>query len=119
MFTFMTDRSELIKGIAQIGANYSDYKKEIQEYPWDCDSELYFLTKQDLLSVFSRFESGELDSDAIENWANFLECRDDLGYESDYEDELRDMIFLLANPVINYSIDVKLINELAEKIRAL
>jgi hypothetical protein len=119
MFTYMTDRSELIKGIAQIGANYSDYKMEIQKYPWDCDSELYFLTKEDLLSVFSRFQSGELDSVTIEKWANFLECRDDLGYQIEHEDDLREIIFLLANPVINYSIDAKLVTELTEEIRAL
>ena len=117
MFTSMTDRSVLIKEIAQLGANYIDYKKEIQEFPWDCDDELYFLTKADLLSVFSRFLSGELNSEELEKWADFLECRDDLGYELEFEDELREIIFLLANPIINYKIDDKLIKELTDKVR--
>ncbi len=119
MFTSMTDRSELIKGIAQIGANYIDYKNKIQQYPWDCHSELYFLTKQDLISVFRRFLSGELDSTAIDDWANFLECRDDLGYQFEYEDELKEMIFLLANSEINSSIDNNLITRLLKQVQAL
>lgn len=119
MFTTMTDRSALIKEIAQIGANYCEYKREIQKYPWDCENELYLLTKTDVLSVFSRFLSGELSSDDLENWANFLECRDDLGFEAKYEDELSEIVFLIANPDINYSIDVELIHRLKDKVWAM
>lgn len=115
----MIDRSALIKEIAQLGSNFCECKSEIQKYPWDCDVELYFLNKADLLSIFSRFKSGELLNDDIENWANFLECRDDLGYEAEHEDDLREIVFLLANPEINYTIDLELINRLIDQISAM
>ena len=115
----MIDRSALIKEIAQLGSNFCEYKREIQKYPWDCDVELYFLTKIDLLSIFTRFKSGELLNDDIENWANFLECRDDLGYEAEHEDDLREMVFLLANPEINYTIGLELISRLKDQILAM
>ena len=119
MFTSMIDRSTLIKEIAQIGTNYCKYKKEILKYPWDCENELYLLTKADVLSVFSRFLSGELTSDDFESWANFLEYRDDLGFEVEHENELSEIVFLLANPVINYSIDAELIHRLKDKVWAM
>ena len=116
MFTVMKTRSALIKEIAQYGLEYHQSKLDIQEYPWDCESELYLLTKADVLSVFNRFLFNELTSEQLFHWATFLECRDDFGYEAKDENLLSEIIFLLGNPEINYPINEELITELQDRV---
>jgi hypothetical protein len=108
----MRDRAKLISEIARYESDVSDAKKEIQKYPWDCEEELYILTKSDVISVFERYLSDSITAEELEKWANFLECREDLGYEKGSEEFIDRVIFLLGNTEINYPITKSLIAEL-------
>lgn len=53
-------------------------------------------------------------SDEIEKWANFLECREDIDYESV---ECEDMIYVLANPLLSgFSYSQKELNQLRKQV---
>ena len=112
----MKEREELIREIAQYGPEYEESKKAIQKYPWDCDEELYYLTRKDVSNIFERYLVGELESDDLVNWANFLEIRDDLGFESSAEKILDRIIFWLANPEINFDINTELVKNLKAEL---
>ena len=51
-----------------------------------------------LLSVLRRFETGEIGAAEVEEWANAIEIRDDIGFEAESDDVVRDVIHVLANP---------------------
>jgi len=113
----MKIRSKLIKEIAQYGPSYNQAKIDIQKYPLDSDQDLYLLTREDVIDIFERYVDGKLTSDQIVDWANFLEGREDCGYEPSAENLLNEIIFLLANPDINYPVNAELINRLKSNLK--
>jgi hypothetical protein len=69
-------------------------------FPWDSDATLVILTSTDLIRVLDRYLRGELSNTEVEEWAEALEGRDDIGYEPKLGDTLRQIIFDLANPLL-------------------
>ena len=112
----MNLRADLIAQIAKFQSDITSAKKEIQNYPWDCDNELYILTRSDILNVFERYLSGSIKTEELSSWADFLECRDDLGYEKGSEEIIDKIIFWLGNPDINYPINKELVLQLKEEL---
>ena len=65
--------------------------------PFDWDGPpLATLRCEDVLSVLARWQRGELAPEAVEEWANLVELRDDLALEP----VVADAIFDLANPAL-------------------
>jgi hypothetical protein len=112
----MRERAELIAEIAKYESDISAAKNAIQEYPWDCDIELYILTRADILNVFERHLSEAITNEELRNWASFLECREDLGYEKGSEEVIDKVIFWLGNPEINYPINKELVTKLKNQV---
>ena len=104
----MRSRTELIRDIATYGPDYLVSRKEIRKYPWDCEEELYHLSRADVLSVLEKYLAKEIDEEQLCHWATFLECRDDLGYEAGAEEALGHVIFLLANPELTTLLQMSL-----------
>jgi hypothetical protein len=50
--------------------------------------------------MLERFLSGDLTSGDLERWANAIEGREDIGLDADAADALKEVIFELANPLI-------------------
>jgi hypothetical protein len=76
----------------------SDLVDDIRHLPWDSEQPVVQMSRVDALSVMHRYDAGELSNMDIEEWANTIEGRDDIGLES--HPELRDFIFQLANPIL-------------------
>ena len=62
-----------------------------------CEETLATLSKQDACHVLRRFIEGELTKDDLHQWAEMLECREDV----EAEIALNDLIFELATPEIH------------------
>jgi len=112
----MIERAELIREIARYEADVSSAMSKIQKYPWDCDSDLYTLTRVDVLKVLERYLGDEISSEELQGWASFLECREDIGYQVDAQEILDKVIFWLANPEINYTINKELVKNLKNQV---
>ena len=59
------------------------------------------LTADHIVSVLQRFRSGALTASDVEGWADLIECREDIDYQSDRYEEILQAIYVLANPVLN------------------
>ncbi len=64
---------------------------------WDCEHPLVRFTARDVSSVLQRYLRSELTSDQVNDWADLLECREDIAPEPGQE-KLSEVLFLLANP---------------------
>ena len=73
----------------------------LRRFEWDCDDELVIVERRHLQNALRRFVDGELTSVEIELWANVIEGRDDIGFEDGLADRLKDILFKLANPLLN------------------
>ena len=53
---------------------------------------------QNIASIASRYIAGELSASEVEEWADLIECRDDVGFGSD---DLKETVHRLANQAID------------------
>jgi hypothetical protein len=69
----------------------------LREYGWDSEAALFAVTREHVLAMLQRYLSGDLTAEQLTDWADLLECREDLAYESQSSERLQQAIFELAN----------------------
>lgn len=112
----MINRTNLIKKISKFEVDIEPLKDQLNSLPYDCDEPLYLLTRADVLKVLERYLSDEITTEELSGWANYLECREDFGYENSSEEVLDRVIFWLANPDINFTVNKILVNKLKAQV---
>jgi hypothetical protein len=88
----------LLSAVA-LGPDFNAAIEALRQLPWD-SPELVVLGRKEILSVLQRCQGGQLSPEQVEEWANALEGRDDLGFEPADAELLHEVIFELANPVL-------------------
>jgi hypothetical protein len=83
-------------------------------FGWDSDEELIALEPAHALSVLSRFLASELSATEVEDWANAIECREDIGLTQ--EAPITDALFELANPLITRPLTRQSATDLVAKL---
>ena len=101
----MASRIDLVTALVRNARTSTEDIEALKAYGWDCEMPLVTLRKTDVLSVLAQFRAGSLTAEEVCNWADRIEGRDDIDCEEDAVDEA---IFWLANPSINYPIDIPL-----------
>lgn len=56
--------------------------------------------------MLRRFTSGEIDARTVEVWADMIECREDIQFESGQEAVIASAIHDLANPTLQGRLDI-------------
>lgn len=109
----MMDRKKQLEDLLRYRMSPKELRDILADFPWDSDEELVLLERQHVTAVLKRYLRGEISSKEVEDWANVIECREDIGYE-----EIADVVHLLANPAITEelteTIATQLIAELEE-----
>lgn len=104
----MRSRAALVAEIVRNPIPDPSVIEELAAYGWDCENELVTVSVDDVLSVLQRFRKGELTAARVRAWANRIEGRDDIAYQFGGEGVVNEAVFWLANPYINWPIDLKL-----------
>ncbi|UTW01992.1 hypothetical protein KDX31_11535 [Amphritea atlantica] len=71
--------------------------------------EKVIVTKQQLIEVLNRYVVGDICIDDLEEWAMFVECRDDIDHSA-----IEDYIYALSNPSLMGEIDKDKIVQMAQ-----
>ena len=87
--------------------------------PYDCDTDLVLVTPNDIIRIIDRHASGEMSADQVVEWADFLEIRDGVGFASPHGDRLKEIVWQLANPLINGEITPAVVKELRLELAGL
>jgi hypothetical protein len=99
-----TSRSELLEQLAWRSRAREDILAELHEYGWDSDSDHFVIPASAIINVIDlRLEDSISELDLVE-WAESFECREDVTYEDGDGKVLSEIVFLLANPEINYQL---------------
>ena len=96
----MNNRTELVRSLLECDRPLSQILQPLNSFNWDSDSELVILETHHIANVLQRYLDGELSELDVENWANAVESREDIGYETTLAEMLDEAIFELANPVL-------------------
>jgi hypothetical protein len=98
---------DVLKNLVQLSKPLNVLSKELAELDWDYEGEPFIVKISHIKSVLGRFLSGEIDEKDIEDWANLLECREDIEYEQAVHTQLEEIVYTLANPALEGDITLK------------
>lgn len=104
-------RKNLLMHLLAFDRDLNEIRPALSELPWDSSHDLVVLSREAVVSVLQRFTVGDISRGEVEDWANCIECREDIGFEQGWEDKLKKLIFELANPRITRDLSNATANE--------
>jgi hypothetical protein len=87
---------------------------ELRAHGWDAPAPLATLTKADIISILDRYLSGDLTPQQVTDWADLVECREDIELPEAGAVSISEAVFQLANPNLRGEITL----QLAERMRS-
>lgn len=98
----MRARIEIVRDLIHLKGKIASIKRELTEYPWDCEEPLVVMNEKDMIEVLEKAILQSFSPELIEEWANTIECRDDIDFETE---DLKEAIHELSNPALFGIID--------------
>lgn len=93
-------REAILSSLISFDAPITKLRDELGTLTWDSDP-VVTLTRRDIVAVLERFSTGAIDALTVEDWANLVECREDIDFEVGYGDVIHAAIHDLANPLLS------------------
>jgi hypothetical protein len=113
-----TPRRKLLTALVEGRSPISDIQERLRKVPWDPpDDERVTLTRDIAASVLRRALEGHLQLDELMNWADAIEVREDISFEEPYRETLRDIVFEVANPVLEGALTIEKIKGLLNRLQ--
>ena len=91
-------RTSRLKELLHFSRPVADVVGDLSAFGWDSDEELVTLEAAHISAVLNRFVSGDISDTDVEDWANAIECREDIGLLQ--ESPVADALNELANPLL-------------------
>lgn len=88
----------------------------LRRYPWDSDAELATLTSTHIHDALSAYIQGSLTETALEQWANAIECREDIAVQDGRDGAVRVALHKLANPALEGAMTPESARELQRRL---
>jgi hypothetical protein len=105
----MRSRKDILIDLVHLNGSLSDLSEEISHYSWDAKEPILVVDKITLSNILKRAIDNIITYNELEDWANAIECRDDLNFA---DDKLQEIIVELANPELNEKITTERLQEI-------
>ena len=92
------DRAQLLRALVAYELPIEPVLADLRSFGWDAPNPLVLVTREDIVRILDCYLAGELGAAEVTDWADLLECREDIGFPGGDEDVLSDALFRLANP---------------------
>lgn len=112
--TALMAKIDILLNLINFTKDISAIKRDLAKIGFDSESELVTITQNTIANILNRVVDKEISYDLLEEWANLIECREDIGYEDEI---LQEIIFELANPCLYGKIDKEKIYMILDKIK--
>ena len=106
------DRFDVLRDLVTFNGSVDTLSSNLSKFDWDYEGQAFVVTVSQVRNVLERFLAGEYSAGEMEEWANLIECREDLEFEEQHHDEIENAIYCLANPVLQREITVDSCKEL-------
>ncbi len=93
------EQLEVLRAVVTLSHPIAELTQAVSSLPWDCPTPLVSLTSADASAVLQRYLDGTISPSDIEEWANLIEGREDIGFESGQVESLIELVNELANPI--------------------
>ena len=104
----------ILLNLINFAKDMSAIKSDLSKIGFNSESELVTITKNTIANILNRVIDKEISYELLEEWANLIECREDIGYEDEI---LQEIIFELANPCLYGEIDEEKICMILDEIK--
>ena len=98
-------RLSAVRDLLSLSRPIQETVSQLASMGWDYVGECAVLTRGHLVSVLQRYLDGDLSEIDIETWANHVEGREDVQIDLGEEQEIENILYELANPVLTQSLD--------------
>ena len=109
-------KTSILLDLVHFKNNIDALKNMLSQIGFDSETELVSMSRDDMAEILQRSLDKKISFLELEDWANLIECREDIGFE---DEKTQEMIFKLANPYLYGKLDKKQVlsylNELDEK----
>lgn len=112
----MKTRQNLLQCLIEFREPIQPLLETLAKEPWDVEEPLVILDTATIKAVLVRYLNSEISSDDVEEWANAVECRDDIEIEHSHENTIRDVLSILANPTLNLPLTMEYARELVNRL---
>ena len=113
---YIDDKIGILLDLVHFKNNIDTLKNMLSQIGFDSEIELVSMSRDDIAEILQRSLDKKISFLELEEWANLIECREDIGFE---DEKTQEMIFKLANPYLYGKLDEKQVlsylNELDEK----
>ena len=99
MAPFYPDRKSALHALIEYSLPIDNAIARLANEPWDAPEPLVYLSAEDVERILQRFLDGELTHEQVTDWADLLECREDIAPKPGQE-VLTEVLFRLANPYL-------------------
>ena len=113
---YIDDEIGILLDLVHFKNNIDTLKNMLSQIGFDSETELVSMSRDDIVEILQRSLDKKISFLELEEWANLIECREDIDFE---DEKTQEMIFKLANPYLYGKLDKKQVlsylNELDEK----
>ncbi len=106
----MNSRKQVLHTLVTFEKPLELIAKELSLFEWDYEGEPVIIEPIHVVSVLNRFLSGDFNAKQVEDWANMIECREDLDYNESNQEQMEQVIYELANPELEGRLTIERCN---------
>ena len=101
---FQDNKTSILLDLVYFKNNIDTLKNMLSQIGFDSEIELVSMSRDNIVEILQRSLDKKISFLELEEWANLIECREDIGFE---DEKTQEMIFKLANPYLYGKLDEK------------
>jgi hypothetical protein len=101
--SFDHERTQAITALVRFSFPIDELRSLLATFSWDFETPLIVLEPAHIRRSLERYLDRDLTADDVCDWANLIEMRDDVDYQS--TELVEDFVFAAANPELEGAID--------------
>ena len=94
-------RLNALRDLVEFSKPLHEISQSLSHFSWDFEGEPFVIEQVHLQLVLNRFIKGDCTAIELEEWANLIECREDLEFPENADETLSAIIHQLANPALH------------------
>lgn len=112
----MDSRERIMEDLVGFKKPLIEIEKNLRGISWDYEGEAVVLKSCQVVDVLKKYIAGEIEADDVEGWANLIECREDIAFQDNKVGTINDVIYVLANPVLEGEISHEKCRKIIESL---
>jgi hypothetical protein len=106
------DRLKAVQSLIELSHSLDSVAEQIRGFKWDYEGKPVELTSCHLMKILNAFLDKKMSAADVEQWANLVEGREDISFESSSEEWIGQVIHELANPYLTQPLNENRVREL-------